>query len=160
MPLRRLAVSLVNFLLVLLQDALAVELLGRSHETLGDVRRQTEWNHRSVTYVLRCPFLVGEYNSFDDLDSTQTTLLARSLQLFEHGTADLVVVNQFVILSTCTTLLSQGLQRRFVGHNDSDWFGLVLSGIDADIRDNGGRPVDGLELQVGVSIRVLLKPQV
>lgn len=46
------AVGTVNLLLVLLQDALAVELLGRGHET-----------------VLRCPLLVREHYALDQFNA-------------------------------------------------------------------------------------------
>ena len=144
----RAAVRSVDLLLVLLQDALAVELLRGGGKTLSLVSNYSYTLKDDVmTYVLRRPLLISQHNTLDHLKAGKSALLPRALQLLQHRIVDLLVVNQLFEMIALDALLSgELLERRLSGNNDSDRLLAVLGSVDTDVLHNGRAAVHRLQL--------------
>ena len=121
-----------NLLFILLKYALAVQLLGRSDET-----------------VLRSPLLISENHTFDNLDAVQTTLLAGGLHLSKNNAVELLIMAEiFEAMAFNTVTRGKGLEGRLGRDDNGNGLVLVLSSVDANVADNGSGAVDGFELGI------------
>ena len=145
-----LLVGLLDGPFVLLEDLLALDLLrGSNHALLTVLAFSTVGDERGEddTYVLWCPLIPIQHNPFNDFKRRQTTLSARFLQLGQNEITDLGVVDH-VLQPTAGDFIvfGESHQGRLRRDNDGNRSALVRRGEDADVGDQGRRPVDGLEL--------------
>lgn len=124
---------MINILLILLYNLPPIELLR--------IRNQP---------ILRRPLLIRQNNTLDDLDALQTAALSGILELFEHGVVELLVVHHLLeMLALDAVIPSQLLECRLSGNDDGDWLRLCGVGVDANVRDDGGRAIYTLKLFAG-----------
>lgn len=147
-------VSLVNLLLVLLQNTAAVQLLRGGGEALCNMtsvgpttpQKKVEHGYRSA-YVLRVPLFISKNDAINDLKAGKAALATSILELLEDGVIDLRLVDELLEMLALQAKFSGKLLERRLGWDDNgDGLSLALVSIDADIGDNVHRAVDGLEL--------------
>lgn len=96
-----------------------------------------------MTYILRSPLIRSDHNTFNDLNTSQTTLLTSGLQVLEYSVVKLLVLaHVFKVVRLAAILGCKSLESRLVRNDDSNWLVLALVSVDADVGDNIASAVD------------------
>ena len=134
----RFGVSLVNLLLVLVQDGIPLNLLCCSDHALATpISDNLEESGQILPYVCSGPFIVSHDNSINDLNSRQFSLASCFLELFEDNAVQLLVMDQlFKAVALDAVLLGKALESRLSRDDDCNWLVLVRRGVDTNVRND------------------------